>query len=176
MSNQHQRIREIKSHINQLLSELRRIEPDQHTLENYPPLNCSLTRSSQEKCLLDSQCPYLSRQQTIFHSTTYHEYKKLQQRKKHFILTPKKTFHALACATSTPKNSPNQNTLLKPHLTSTPRRHKRQSTNLVPLKRLLYKNNQQQDKDANRPRHSAKRSMLPRFSPLRPLDEQPQWI
>jgi len=176
MSNNHERIREIKHHINQLLSELRLIEPNNSYLEKFQPfnttINSSLSSISNEKCLIDNQCPYLSHKQVILHSTTYHEYKKLQQRKKYLILSPKKKFVALACATSTPKNSPNQNILLKPHLTSTPRRNKRQSTNIIPLKRLLYNNN----KDSNRQRHSAKRLILPRYSPLHPIDENPQWI
>jgi hypothetical protein len=179
MSNNHERIREIKYHINQLLSELRLIEPNNNYLENIQPfnitMNSSLTTISNEKCLLDNQCPYLSRKQKLLHSTTYHEYKKIQQRKKHFILSPKKNFVALACATSTPKNSPNQNILLEPHLTSTPRRYKRQSTNFIPLKRLLYNNNNN-NKDSNRQRHSTKRSLLPHYSHLHPIDENPQWI
>jgi hypothetical protein len=176
MSNDQERIRELKYHINQLLSELRLIEPNHNSLEEFPPFNITLnssltTRSNEKYGLVDHQCPYLTRQQTILHSTTYQEYKKLQQRKKHYILTPKKNFVAFACATSTPKNSPNQNILLKqPHLTSTPRRNKRQSTNIIPLKRLLY------HKDVNRQRHSAKRSILPRYSSLHPIDENPQWI
>jgi hypothetical protein len=182
MSNDHERIREIKYHINQLLSELRLIEPNNSYLEKFQPfnitLNSSLTTISNEKCLLDHQCPYLSRKQAILHSTTYHEYKKIQQRKKCLTLTPKRNFVALACATSTPKNSPNQNILLKPHLTSTPRRNKRQSTNFIPLKRLLYNNNNNNNnnKDFNRQRTSAKRSILPRYSPLHPIDENPQWV
>ena len=60
--------------------------------------------------------------------------------------------------------------LHKPYLTSTPRRNKRQSTNIIPLKRLLY------NKDSNRQQHSAKRLILPRYSPLHPIDENPQWI
>lgn len=176
MSNNHQRIREIKYHINQLLSELHRIESNNNSFENVQPLNLSINSSiSNEKCLLNNQCPYLSCQQAILHSTTYHEYKKSSQRKKHLIITPKKNFVALACATSTPKHSPNQNSLfLKPHLTSTPRRNKRQSTNLIPLKRLLY--NKNNNKDSNQKRHSTKRAILPHYNSLHPIDENPQWI
>ena len=150
MSDDHQRIRQIKAHINQLFSELRRIEPNNQSLENLLPFNSSFTTISHEKCLLDNQCPYLSRPQAKFHSTTYHEYKKLQQRKMPCLFSPKKDFLIFACATSTPKHSPNENISLKAHLTSTPRRNKRPSTNLIPLKRLLYNKNQQK-KDTNRP-------------------------
>jgi hypothetical protein len=173
MSNNHERAREIKYHINQLLSELRLIDPNNSYLEKFQLFNTTINSSiSNEKCLIDNRCSYLSRKQAILHSTTYHEYKKIQQRKKYLILSPKKNFVALACATSTPKNSPNQNILLKPHLTSTPRRNKRQSTNLIPLKRILYNNN----KNSNRQRNSVKRSILPRYSPLHQIDENPQWI
>ncbi len=175
MSNTHERIRAIKYHINQLKTELHRIEENNKSLENFQQfnitINSSLTTISNDKCLLDNQCPYLSCKQTILHSTTYHEYKKLHQRKKLLTSSPKKQFFpASACATSTPKNSPNQNMLHKPYLTSTPRRNKRQSTNIIPLKRLLY------NKDSNRQQHSAKRLILPRYSPLHPIDENPQWI
>jgi hypothetical protein len=172
-NNNHERIRQIKSHINQLLIELHRIESNSNSPQNFRSLNTSFTTISHEKCLLDHQCPYLSRQQTILHSTTYHEYKQIQQRKKHYLISPKKNILAVACATSTPKKSSNENILLKPHLTSTPRRHKRSSTNFIPLKRLLYN---QKNKDSNRLRHSTKRSILPRYSPLNPIDENPQWI
>jgi hypothetical protein len=172
MSNNPERIHQIKSHINQLLLELHRIESNSNSSSFNLPLNSSFTKISNEKCLLDNQCPYLSRQQTILHSTTYHEYKKLRQRKNHYILSPKKNLLAFACATSTPKKSSNENILLKPHLTSTPRRNKRPSTNFIPLKRLLYNHNSN-NKDANRPRHSAKRTIL---RPLHPIDENPQWI
>ncbi|CAF4407655.1 unnamed protein product, partial [Adineta steineri] len=71
-----------------------------------------------------------------------------------------------------PKTSSNENILLKPYLTSTPRRNKHQSTDIIPLKRLLYNN-----KDSNRQRHSIKRSIVPRRSSLIPIDENyPQWI
>ena len=165
-NNNHERIRQIKSHINQLLLELRRIDPNCNSPERFQSLNCSLTTISHEKCLLDHQCPYLSHHQAIFHSTTYHEYKKLQQRQKHYFISPKRNLLAVACATSTPKQSPNENILLKPHLTSTPRRYKRSSTNSIPLKRLLYN---QKNKESNRQRYSTKRSR-------HPIEENPQWI
>ncbi|CAF3036504.1 unnamed protein product [Rotaria sp. Silwood2] len=178
MSNKHERIQEIKYNINQLLSELRMIEPNNSYLENFQSFNITLNSSStiitNEKCLLNNQCPYLFRKQTKLHSTTYDEYRKICKRKKHLILSPKKNlFITSTCVTSTPKNSPNQNILLKPNLTSTPRRNKRQSKNIIPLKRLLYNNN---DKFSNRQRHSIKRSILPRCSHLNPIDENPQWI
>ena len=62
--------------------------------------------------------------------------------------------------------------LLKPHLTSTPRRPKQPSTNIIPLKRLLYNNT----KDPIRVRHSSKRSIFPRYNPLDPMHQNPQWI
>ncbi|CAF3402942.1 unnamed protein product [Rotaria socialis] len=177
MPNEHERIRDIKCHINQLISELRIIEPNNSYLEKFQPFNITINSSStiikNETCVLDHQCPYLTRKQAILHSTTYHEYRKIHKRKNFLLLSPKKNIFAnSACATSTPKNSPNQNTLLKPHLTSTPRRNKRQSTNAIPLKRLLYNNN----KLSNRQRHATKRSINPRYSQLNAIDENPQWI
>jgi hypothetical protein len=176
MSNDHERIRQIKYHINQLLSELHRIESNNNSLENFQPFNLtnnsSLTTMSHEKCLLNNQCPYLSCKHTRLHSTTYNEYKKFRQRKKLLKSSPKKKFFAPSvCATSTPKNSPKEHILLKHHLTSTPRRNKRQSTNIIPLKRLLYTN-----KDSNRQRYSIKRSLLPGYNSLNPIEENPQWI
>lgn len=178
MSNKHERIREIKYHINQLLSELRRIEPNDSNLDKHR----SFTQISSEPCFLDCHCPYLSRQLDIFHSTTYHDYKKLQQQQqqqhKEFSLSPKKNFLGFACATSTPKTSPNENhLLLKPYRTSTPRRYHQPSTNLIPLKRLLY-NQYPSDKDTNRFRHSTKRPIIfPRSNPRPPsMDNHLQWI
>lgn len=182
MSNEHERIREIKYHINQLLSELRTIEPDNSCLENFQPFNITINSSSttlnNENFLLDNACPYLSRKQAILHSTTYHEYRKNHKRKKLLLLSsPKKNiFSNSICATSTPKHSPNQNILHKPHLTSTPRHSKRQSTNMIPLKRLLYNNKNATNKISNRQRYSTKRSIIPRYSHLNPIDENPQWI
>jgi hypothetical protein len=178
MSNNQERIREIICHINQLLFELRLIQSNNNSLENFQPFNITinslLTTMSHEKCLLDNnQCPYVSLKQAILHSTTYNEYKKIHQRKKLVTSSPKNNvFGASVCATSTPKNSPNQNILPKPYLTSTPRRTKRQSTNTIPRKRRLHNNN----KDSNRQRHSAKRLVLPRYSSLHPIEENPQWI
>ncbi|CAF3418941.1 unnamed protein product [Rotaria sp. Silwood1] len=183
MSNKHERIREIKYHINQLVSELRMIEPNNNYLENFQPFNITLNSSStiitNEKCLLNNQSPYLFRKQTTLHSTTYHEYRKINKRKKKLILSPKKNlFVTSSCVTSTPKNSPNQNILLQPNLTSTPRRNKRQLKNTIPLKRLLYnnKNNNNNNKFSHRQQHLTKRSILPHFNPLNPIDENPQWI
>ncbi|CAF1321323.1 unnamed protein product [Rotaria sordida] len=91
------------------------------------------------------------------------------------IITKKKNlFITSSCITSTPKNSPNQNKLLHPHLTSTPHHNKHQSKNIIQLKRLVYNNNN--DMFSNRQRHSTKRSILPCYCPLNPIDENPQWI
>ena len=94
MSNTHERARAIKYHINQLLTELNRIEENNKSLENFQQfnitINSSLTTISNDKCLLNNQCPYLSHKQAILHSTTYHEYKKLHQRKKLLTSSPKK--------------------------------------------------------------------------------------
>lgn len=147
MSNKHERIREIKSHIQQLLSELHRIEQDLS-------LHSIRTRISTEECLFDCPCPYLSRQRTIFHSTTYYEYPKVQQEHPQ---SPKKHLLAFALATSTPKTSPNENLPLKPYRTSTPHRQKRSSTNFIPLKRLLY-NQHPPEKESHRCRSTKKRS------------------
>jgi hypothetical protein len=171
MSNERQRIRQIKYHINQLVSELRMIESNDNHIQ---PLNISInsqltTISQEENC-----CPYLSSKQkpAILHSTKNHEHRKKKSKK--FL------FAASARATSTPKSSPiHQKLILKPHQTSTPRRNKRHSTalptnNIIPLKRLMYNKDYDQ---YNKRRHSAvpfsKRSILPR---LYPIEENPQWI
>lgn len=168
----HQRIRDIKSHINQLLAELQRIEPHSKPLESLRPfelsLNSSLFVSAHEKYLLNQQCPYVSSTHARFHSTTCDEYKKTYRRKKLLRMSPTKNVFA----TSTPKSSPNGDTSLKPYLTSTPCRQKRPSTNVIPLKRLLYN-----QKDVRRPHHSGKRSMRPHYSSLHPADENNlHWI
>ncbi|CAF2619977.1 unnamed protein product [Rotaria sp. Silwood2] len=171
MSNDRQRIRQIKYHINQLLSELRIIESNNNHIQ---PLNISI--NSQLTTILHEEnfCPYLSCKQkaAILHSTTNNQCRK---KSKKFL------FAASARATSTPKTSPNHyRIILKPHHTSTPRRSKRHSTplalspnNIIPLKRLLYNKDYAQHKR----RHSAvpfsKRSILPR---LHPIDENQQWI
>ncbi|CAF1323006.1 unnamed protein product [Rotaria magnacalcarata] len=172
MSNDRQRIRQLKYHINQLLSELRMIESN----NNIQPLNISINSQLTTLSHGENFCPYVSCKQkpAILHSTTNNEYRKK---------TKKFLFAASARATSTPKSSPNHNRMmLKPHHTSTPRRNnKRHSTplaamptnNMIPLKRLLYN----KDYDQHKRRHSAvpfsKRSILPR---LQPIDENPQWI
>ncbi|CAF0861476.1 unnamed protein product [Rotaria sordida] len=173
MSKDRQRIRQIKYHINQLLSELRMIESNNDIIQ---PLNISINSQLTTISHEENFCPYLSCKQkpVILHSTTNDECRK---KSKKFL------FAASARATSTPKNSPNHNRIkLKPHHTSTPRRTKRHSTalaippnnnNIIPLKRLLYN----KDYDQYKRRHSAvpfsKRSILPR---LHPIDENPQWI
>lgn len=171
ISNDRQRIRQLKYHINQLLSELRMIESN----DNMQPLNISINSQLTTISHDENFCPYLSCKQkpAILHSTTNNEYRK---KSKKFL------FAASARATSTPKSSPNHNRMiLKPYLTSTPRRSsKRHSTplalptnNVIPLKRLLYN----KDRDQHKRRHSAvpfcKRSIIPR---LQPIDENPQWI
>ncbi|UJR26732.1 hypothetical protein I4U23_008047 [Adineta vaga] len=159
-TNNHERIRDIQYHIKQLLTELHLIDPTNKILENFQPFN--LSTNSHEQCVMDNQCAYLSCKQTRFHSTTCDEYKKVHQRKNFKKMTPKK----ILVKTSTPKPATsNENLVMKPYLTSTPRQQKRQSTNLIPLKRLLY-----HQKDSHRQRYSIKRS-------LNPLDENNlQWI
>ena len=170
ISDDRQRIRQIKYHINQLLSELRMIDSDDNIQPLDISLNSQLTTISHEEKI----CPYLSCKQKSarLHSTTNNECRK---KSKKLLFAPS------ARATSTPKSSPIHNKiLLKPHHTSTPRRSKRHSTglpvssnNMISLKRLLYN----KDNDQHKRRHSAvpfsKRSILPR---LRPIEEDPQWI
>jgi hypothetical protein len=174
MSNDRQRIRQIKYHINQLLSELRMIESD----NNIQPLNISINSQLTTISHEENSCPYLSYKQkpAILHSTANNEYRKKSNK---FL------FALSARATSTPKSSPHQKRiLLKPHHTSTPRRSKRASTalavppnNIIPLKRLLYNKKDYDQRNQHKRRHSAvpfsKRSILPR---LHPIDENPQWI
>lgn len=171
MSNDRQRIRQIKYHINQLLSELRMIDSNNQIQPLNLSINSQLTTISHHE---DNFCQYLSCKQkpAILHSTTNHECRKKSK---------KFSFAASARATSTPKSSPIHNRMiLKPHHTSTPRRSKRHSTglglpqnNIIPLKRLLYN----KEYDQHKRRHSAvpfsKRSIIPR---LHPIDENPQWI
>ncbi|UJR22370.1 hypothetical protein I4U23_025432 [Adineta vaga] len=171
MSNDRRRIRQIKYHINQLVSEWNMIEP----ANNIPRLNISIDSQLTNISHEENSCPLLlyKSKVAILHSTTNSEYRK----KSH-----KFCFTLSAQATSTPKSSPQQKRLLlKPHQTSTPRRSIRHSTalttqpnNMIPLKRLLYN---KKDYDQHKRRHSAvpfsKRSILPR---LQPIDENPQWI
>jgi hypothetical protein len=171
--NKRQRIRQIKYHINQLVSELHHIESNNNIQPLNITINSQLTILSHEE---EDFCPYLSTKNkpVILHSTTNDEYRK---KSKNFLFAPS------ARATSTPKSSPHQNRiLLKPHHTSTPRRSKRhltglamQPNNMIPLKRLLY--NKDFDQRTTKRRHSAvpfsKRSLLPR---LHPIEENPQWI
>jgi hypothetical protein len=171
MPNDRQRIRQIKCHINQLLSELRMIESENH--QSIPPLNISINSQLTSLSHEENFCQYLSSKQkpAILHSTTNQEYRIKKSKK--FL------FAASARATSTPKSSPVHNRiLLQPHQTSTPRRTKRHSTalptnNIIPLKRLMYN----KDYDQHKRRHSAvpfsKRSILPR---LHAIEEHPQWI
>lgn len=165
MANSRQRIRQIKYHINQLYSEWHMIESDSN---HHQPLNISInsqvTTISQEENL----CPYLTCKKTpaVLHSTKNNEYRKTKSKK--FL------FAASARATSTPKSSPVHIRMsLKPHQTSTPRRNKRHSTalqtnNIIPLKRLMYN----KDRNQNKRRHSA----VPFSKRLHPIEENPQWI
>ena len=182
MPNQCERIKEIKYHINQLLSELRTIEPNNSYLENFQPFHITLdssltTISNEKKFLQDNQYQHLSRKQDVLHSTTYHDKKKSYKQKKFLTSSPKKTFFTTSTyATSTPKKSSNRNILIKPHRTSTPRHKRRQSTDIIPLKRLLYSNNND-NKFSHRKRHTVKRSIiLPFHSHLHKIDEDLQWI
>jgi hypothetical protein len=168
MSNDRQRIRQIKCRINQLLSELRMIEKDNH--HQIPPLNISINSQLTNLSREENFCPYISSKskQAILHSTTNQEYQAKKSKK--FL------FAASARATSTPKSSPIHNRLfLQPHQTSTPRRSKRHSTglpmnNLIPLKRLMYN----KSNDQHKRRHSAVPfSKRPR---LHAIEENPQWI
>ena len=176
MSNDRQRKRQLKCHINQLLSELRLVEPNNHI----QPFNISISSHVTTLSSHDEHfCPHLSSRQqkaAVLHSTTNDEYRK---KSKKFL------FAASARATSTPKSSPIHNKiLLKPHQTSTPRRTKPHSTalaippnnNNILLKRLLY-NKDCAQRNQNKRRHSvvpvSKRSILPR---LHPIEENAQWI
>lgn len=171
MSNDRQRIRHIKYHINQLLSELRLI--DGNNSDIIPPLNISINSQLTNLSHDEQICPFISSKTkpAILHSTTNQEYRTKKSKK--FL------FAASARATSTPKSSPvHQRILLPPYQTSTPRRSKRHSTALptnqiIPLKRLIYN----KDYDQHKRRHSvvpfSKRSMLPR---LQAIEENPQWI
>ena len=170
MSNDRQRIRQIKCHINQLLSELRLMESDNHHHQPIPPLNISISSQLTNLSHQENFCPYLPSKPKsgILHSTANQEYR--SKRSKKFL------FAASARATSTPKSSPIPNRiLLHPHQTSTPRRSKRHSTalpanNLIPLKRLMYN----KDYDQHKRRHSAVPfSKRPR---LHAIEENPQWI
>lgn len=171
MPNPRQRVRQIKHHVNQLLTELCTIQSDKH--HQYKRFDISISSQLTTLSQDENICPYLTCQQKrpILHSTTNHECRRKKSKK--FI------FAASACATSTPKSSPIPTKLsLKPHQTSTPRRQKRHSTalpthHIIPLKRIMYN----KDYNQNKRRHSAvpcsKRSILPR---LQPIEENPQWI
>ena len=171
MANDRQYARQLKHHVNQILSQLRVIDPK--SFGAIPPLNISI--SSQLTSLSEDEhiCPCISSKSkpAILHSTTNQEYRTKKSKK--LLFAPS------AHATSTPKSSPiHQRILLPPFQTSTPRRSKRHSTalptnHLIPLKRLIYN----KDCDQHKRRHSAvpfsKRSILPR---LQAIEENPQWI
>ena len=174
MSRDHQRIQEIKHHINQLLAELQLMQAKECRPPFYLSINSELTSVSQKKTRLDYPCcPCLSPksdQQMRLHSTTLSENQKVQRKKinKKLLFTPNspKKLFLTARATSTPKSSPLPTTALARYHTSTPRRSKR---HLIPLKRLLYNH------DYPRYRPSA---ALPfaRHTPLHPIVENHQWI
>jgi hypothetical protein len=163
-----QRIRQLKCHINQLLSELDMIESENH--HPIPPLNISISSQLTNLSHEEIFCPYLSSKSksTRLHSTANREYRTKKSKK--FL------FAASARATSTPKSSPiHHRILLQPHQTSTPRCRKRHSNVLptndpIPLKRLMYN----KDYDQHKRRHSAVPfSKRPR---LHAIEENPQWI
>ena len=175
MSSDHQRIQQIKAHINQLLAELHLIQSSTKELLPFNlTINSQITTISEKKSRLNCPCPFLaakSNGQAILHSTTVDPCSKNPSRKstkKNLRLcssTPER-FVLAAQATSTPKRSLHSNHFQ----TSTPRRSQMPSNNLIPLKRLLY----------NHPKKSPYRhSVLPfskRVKHLAPIDENPQWI
>ncbi|CAF1029382.1 unnamed protein product [Adineta steineri] len=173
MSNDHQRARQLKYHINQLLSELRMIESDNNIRPLEISINSQLTTISHE----DDYCPYFSskRKRATLHSTTNNENRKKS----------KFSFDLSARATSTPKSSPQEKKiLLKPYHTSTPRRSKCHTilspvptNNMISLKRLLYNKKDKDQRHQHKRRHSAvpssKRFTLRR---LTPIEENPLFI
>ena len=173
MSTDRQRVRQIKVHINQLLSELRSIESNVNISPFHLTINSQLTNLSHEA----NPCPHLSskRKSTRLHSTANHEHRR-KSKKSVFKSSPTKALFApSARATSTPKVSPQQK---KSPQTSTPLHSTAfafSPNQLIPLKRLLY--NREHDPRPHKRRHSAvpfsKRSILPR---LHRIEENPQWI
>ena len=176
-SNDQQRIRQIKFHINQLLSELRSME----TSVQIPPLNLSIHSQLTDLSAEENSCPYLltKRKSARLHSTAH----QLGSRRK-FLFAP------AARATSTPKVPPSSFKRPSPLQTSTPRRTQRHSTPLnlspnqiIPLKRLLYNRDAEPrvSTGASKRRHSAvpsstkRKSLLPRLQCIEE-DLSPQWI
>ena len=168
-------IRQIKCHINQLISELQKLQSIDCIKQLALTISSEVTTISTYE---ENVCPYLLCQKQkagVLHSTTNNQYRK---KSKKFL------FAASARATSTPKSSPIQNKiLLKPYQTSTPRRQQRHSTaldiqqnNNIPLKCLLF-NKDCVKRHQNKRRHSSvpysKRSILPR---LHLIEENAQWI
>jgi hypothetical protein len=175
MPKKRQRIRQLKYHLNQIISELRTLQPIDYIKQLEITIHSEVTTISTHE---ENFCPYLlckKQKAGVLHSTTNNQYRK---KSKKFL------FAASACATSTPKSSPIQNkVLLKPYHTSTPRHQQRHSTaldiqqnNNIPLKCLLY-NKDFVKRHQNKRRHSAvpysKRSILPR---LHLIQENAQWI
>lgn len=154
MSDKHDRLYQLKTHVNQLILEIQSLDPS----ENLLPL-FNLNKNSNDKYVFQCSCPYISSSSSsrpmILHSTTYDDYKKCSdQRKKPCLLTPKKNLLTFTCTTSTPKKSVQEKIFhQKFHFTSTPRRKKS-----ITLKRLLY--NQA---------HPNKKLLVP-------IDDNPQWI
>lgn len=153
MSDKHERLYHLKTHVNQLILEIQSLDPT----ENRLPLFNLNTYANENKLLFQYSCPYVSTSShpMILHSTTYDDYKKSSEhRTKHCLLTPKKNLLTFTCTTSTPKKSVQEKIYHKKiRLTSTPRR--KQS---ISLKRLLYTQ-----------RHSNKKLLIP-------IDDNPQWI
>lgn len=177
-SNDQQRIRQIKFHINQLLSELKAMESS----VEIPPLNLTIRSQLTDLSVEENSCPYLltKRKSARLHSTAHHQ---TTSRRK-FLFAPS------ARATSTPKVSPSSFKRPSPLQTSTPRRTQRHSTpltfspnQLIPLKRLLYNREQEQRVSigTTKRRHSAvpssskRKSLLPRLQCIEE-DLSPQWI
>lgn len=170
-SNDQQRIRQIKFHINQLLSELRSME----STVQIPPLNLTIHSQLTDLSVEENSCPYLltKRKSARLHSTAHHH---------HHGTRRKSVFAPSARATSTPKVSPKTTRRPSPLRTSTPRHSTPFSSSvnqIIPLKRLLYNHDADQRLTASKRRHSAvpsskRKSVLPR---LKCIDEDlPQWI
>lgn len=177
MSSDHQRIQQIKSHINQLLAELHLIQSSTEEILPFNlTINSQITTISEKKSRLNYVCPFLSSKsngQAILHSTTVDHCPKTSSRKSttkkslRISSTTPERFVLTAKATSTPKRSSHSNHFQ----TSTPRRSNQiPSNNLIPLKRLLY----------NHPKKSPYRHSIVPFSKrvkhLPSIDENPQWI
>jgi hypothetical protein len=175
MSNDRQRIRQIKHHLKLLKFELHLIESYNHRQPLDTSINSQLTTLLSYEENLFPILPCKKPKAGRLHSTTNNEYRKKSK---------KSLFAASARATSTPKSSPRQNKIsLKPYHTSTPRRSHRHSTaldiqanNNFPVQCILYDKDYEK-RQQHKCRHSAvpfsKRSILPR---LHQIEENAQWI